>query len=112
MAGGWIVRVLLGQQYLVSSVLLGILSPLLLFKSLGFGLAALLVVVGWQKQRLLPQAVSAAANILLNLWAIPRLGVAGVAMVYVASELILALGYAGLVLRWMRTGALKAEERA
>jgi hypothetical protein len=63
-----------------------------------------------QKQRSLPQAVSAAANILLNCG--PSRASGGRGDGYVASELILALGYAGLVLKWVRTGALKAEERA
>ena len=102
LTGGWIIRLLLGAKYAVTSILLVTLSPLLFFKSLGFGWAAFLVAVGWQKQRLIPQVVSAVANVLFNLWAIPRLGVAGVAVVYVATEIILAAGYAGLVIHWHR----------
>lgn len=100
--GGWILRVLLGPKYLLTSALLGLLSPLLFFKSLGFAWAAFLVAVGWQKQRLIPQAVSAAVNVLVNLWAIPRLGIPGVALVYVLTELILAIGYGLLVMKWLR----------
>ncbi len=58
------------------------------------------MAVGWQNRRLIPQAASAAVNVFFNLWAIPHLGLAGVAMVYVASEIILAIGYAGLVRWW------------
>jgi O-antigen/teichoic acid export membrane protein len=50
----------------------------------------------------LPQAISAGLNVLLNLWAIPRFGLPGVAAVYGASELILAAGYGGLILLWLR----------
>jgi len=109
LTGGWIIRMLLGAKYAVTSVLLVTLSPLLFFKSLGFGWAAFLVAVGWQKQRLIPQVVSAVANVLFNLWAIPRLGVAGVAVVYVATEIILAAGYAGLVINWFRRNQMQVD---
>ena len=105
LAGGWLIRLLLGSHYLVTSALVVILAPLLLFKSLGFGWAAVLISVDWQKQRLFPQALSAGLNVLLNLWAIPHLGVPGVAVVYTVSEFILALGYGGLVLLWLRRRA-------
>jgi O-antigen/teichoic acid export membrane protein len=101
-AGNWFVRVILGPEYLVTSVLVLFLSPLLILKSLEYGWAAVLVSVGWQKQRLLPQVISAVMNVLVNLWAIPRLGLPGVAAAYIASELVLALGYFLLVLGWTR----------
>lgn len=102
MAAGWILRWLLGPKYLVTSVLVGWLSPLLLFKSLGFGWASFIVAIGWQKRRLIPQAFSAIFSISLNLWAIPRLGIPGVALVYILSEVLLAVGYGMLAVLWLR----------
>lgn len=100
--GGWILGNLLGPKYLVTSALVGWLSPLLLFKSLGFGWAAFIVAVGWQRNRLIPQAFCAVINVGLNLWAIPRLGIPGVALVYIATEFLLAVGYGLLVIKWLR----------
>jgi len=98
--GGWVIRLILTDQYIVSSALVKILSPLLFFKSLCFGWAAFIVAVGWQRQRLIPQAISAGVNVVANLIIIPRIGVPGVATAYIASEAVLALGYAGLVIMW------------
>jgi len=100
--GGWLLRLLLGSQYNVSSVILTMLSPLLLFKSLSYGFAAIILAVGWQKQRLIPQAVSALSNVLANIWIIPLFGVVGVTMVYIGSEFLLTIGYAGLVYWWIK----------
>ena len=58
------------------------------------GCATVLVAVGWQQRRLVPQMLSAFANIGLNIWAIPRWGIEGAAHVYVASEVVLFIGYA------------------
>ncbi|MDD5370844.1 MAG: oligosaccharide flippase family protein, partial [Anaerolineaceae bacterium] len=94
--------ILLGQQYLASSHLIAILSPILFLKSIEFGCVVVLVASGWQKHRLLPQIVSAGINILLNIILIPILGVIAVAYVYVISEILLAAGYVWVTFRWMR----------
>ena len=65
-------------------------------------LAAVLVSVGWQVRRVGVQAVAAALNVALTFSFVQRLGVLGVAKVYVASELVLLLGYLGLFILWMR----------
>ena len=101
-AGRLLVAWLLGQAYQTSGFLLVVLSPILFLKALSFASAAVLVAVGWQSRRLGPQALSAVANILLNLYAIPRFGVWGVASVYVASETILTVGYLLQVVKWFR----------
>lgn len=97
--GQWIILAVLGPEYQETSSLLVILSAVLLLKSLGFGLASILIAVNWQQKRLLPQAFSAMVNILLNLIAIPFFGVKGVAIVYIISEAFLLLGYSYLVIR-------------
>ncbi|MEM3433183.1 MAG: oligosaccharide flippase family protein [Candidatus Methanomethyliaceae archaeon] len=92
----------LGESFERSGYLLTILSPILLLKSCNFAAAAILVSVGWQNLRVYAQAVSAIANVVLNLVIIRRLGITGVAMAYVISEAILLIGYVGLVIKWMR----------
>lgn len=101
LASGRLLTLLLGNSFRGSAQLLAILSPILFLKSLSFGAAAILVAVGWQGRRVYIQAVAAALNVALNLALIPKFGVTGVAWVYVASELLLALGYLGLVAAWM-----------
>jgi len=98
--GGEVLRLFLGDKFIISSIILKILSPLLIFKSLGFGWAAFLIAVGWQNRRLVPQAISAVINVLANLLFIPKYGIVGAALVYVVSEFILSLGYGALVIQW------------
>jgi O-antigen/teichoic acid export membrane protein len=103
LGGKWIIELLLGSKFEMTGTLLIVLSPILIFKSMEYLYAAIFVAVGWQKLRLIPQAVSAGANILLNLVAIPLFDVYGVAVVYSLSELLLLLGYGYLALKWMRS---------
>lgn len=105
--GAWYVssvlpRFILGNSFEKSGPLLAILSPIIFLKSCSFAAAALLVAVGWQNRRTVVQAASAIANVALNLAIIHRFGVTGVAVVYVVSELLLTVGYMGLVIRWVR----------
>ena len=100
--GPWLVGVVLTQAYEQTGTLLSLLSPILFFKALSSGCAALLVAVGWQQRRLLPQIASAGANIMINFWAIPRWGPAGAALVYTGSEAILLAGYIGWVVYYFK----------
>jgi O-antigen/teichoic acid export membrane protein len=97
-----ILPLLLGEAFLPSAPLLAILSPILFLKTCSFGAAAVLVAVGWQVRRLYVQAAAAAVNVGLNLLLIGTFGIRGVAWVYVASELLLTLGYLALVGGWVR----------
>jgi Na+-driven multidrug efflux pump len=72
------------------------MSAVLFFRSLSMGCAVIIVSVGWQKFRLIPQIASAFSNIFLNLWAIPRWGVLGAAWAYVISDIVLFIGYASI----------------
>jgi len=71
-------------------------------KSLNFGCATFLVSTGLQSRRIIPQGLSALANIALNLVLIPLYGVWGVAWAYVASEAILLGGYLTLTIKWFK----------
>jgi O-antigen/teichoic acid export membrane protein len=88
-----------GSQFLPSAQVLTILSGVLAARFVSFALAAIIVAVGWQKHRVIVQAVSAVLNVGLNLMIIQR-GIIAVAQVYIVSEVVLMLGYLLLVILW------------
>lgn len=94
----WFVPIILGNGFGETGNLLILLSPILLFKSLQFGLAAIIVGAGWQKYRIIPQFVSALTNVGINLMMIPLFGAAGAAIAYNISEVVLLVGYAIVVI--------------
>lgn len=100
--GAFLTEALLGAKYHTSGQLFALMSPILLLKSIGACCAAILVSIGQQSKRLVPQAASAAANVLLNIWIIPIAGISGVAVVYIISEVILTLGYGAIVFTQLR----------
>lgn len=91
--GRFIAATILGPSFIESGNLLMILSPILLFKSVSFGFALLIIITNQQKQRLLPQLIIAILAIFLNLIFIPRFGVTSVAWIYVFGEFLLVLSY-------------------
>ena len=97
-----LVLLLYGPAYSASAEVLAILGGALALHCPTIALAAVLVSVGWQVRRVGVQAVAAGLNVALNFLLVQRLGVMGVAKVYVASELVLLLGYLGLFVLWMR----------
>ena len=100
--GLFVLEIILGSQYKTSGILLAFMSPLPLLKSFEFGFAGIMVASGLQSRRLIPQAVSAAANVLLNILFIPIAGIYGVAVVYIISEIILTAGYGITVFNYSR----------
>ena len=95
----WVVS-LLGESFAGSGMILRILSVILLLKSLSFAMAGILVAGGRQSQRVIIQAIAVVLGTLLNLAVVVRFGINGVAVVFVITELILFLGYMGLVRRF------------
>jgi O-antigen/teichoic acid export membrane protein len=95
----WVVA-LLGESFAGSGMILRILSVILLLKSLSFAMAGILVAGGRQSQRVIIQAIAVVLGTLLNLIVVFRFGINGVAVVFVITELILFLGYMGLVRRF------------
>lgn len=108
--GNWVMPWLLGDEYQFSGRILAILSSILFCKSIGFACAIVLVSVGWQRKRLLPQLISAVFNIAANIILIPRFGIEAVAWVYVISEFILALAYGWITIQWIRSGTFEHNE--
>mgnify|MGYP001826852597 CR=1 FL=1 len=93
---------LYGQEFAASGEILVTLSGVLALRCPNMALAAVLVAVGWQVPRVGAQAVAALLNVSVNLLFVHRIGVIGVARVYVLTEFVLFLGYLGLFLIWMR----------
>lgn len=88
-----VIHLILGPAYEITGDLIIILSPLLLFKAISFFCATILVAIGAQSKRVIPQVFSLLINIGLNLLLIPRIGVIAPAFVYVISEGVLMVGY-------------------
>lgn len=104
----WVVA-LLGESFAGSGMILRILSVIVLLKSLSFAMAGILVAGGRQSQRVIIQAIAVVLGTLMNLAVVFRYGINGVAVVFVITELILFLGYMGLVRRFrIETKAVQA----
>jgi len=99
---------LLGASFGGSKEVLQILGVVLVFHSLAYGMAAVLVAAGRQRQRVVAQAVAVSVNVLLNLLVVRWLGIRGVAIVYVITEIVLLSGYAVLVRRYRRITSASA----
>jgi len=92
-SGEFLVSFLLGANFIGTGQVLIILSPIMLFKSISFGLALLIIITGNQRKRLVTQLAVSIFNILFNLILIPLFGLTAVAWVYTISEFLLMLGY-------------------
>lgn len=89
----WLIQTIFGSDYAASAGTLSLLSPILFFKSLSFGLGAWLTASGEQAVRTRIQIIIAAFNLCANLAVVTRFGINGVAIVYVISEALLLAGY-------------------
>ena len=108
--GKLVINCILGEKYLVTGDLIRVLSPIMLFKSIAFGLALLIVISGNQKKRLLPQFIVSIFNITLNVLLLPYFGLFSVAWVYTSSELILMLGYLLIIVMVIKNGKPRKTE--
>lgn len=89
-----------GAEFIASADILTVLSMVLVFKSISFGVAAFIIAVGWQSKRVIVQAITAVFNIIATYIAVQTYGLTGVAYVYVITEFVLTTGYLLLWLRW------------
>jgi O-antigen/teichoic acid export membrane protein len=99
------VNLLYGPEFAPAAEVLTILALVLGLHCVSFALGAILAAVGRQGPRVAVQAFAAALNIALNLLVIREWGNIGVAWVFVASEVVLVIGYWVLVGRWERASA-------
>jgi O-antigen/teichoic acid export membrane protein len=92
-----IINLIFTSTYADSAVILRLLSPIPFIRSINFALGAVLTSSHRQGRRTRVQISAALFNIVGNLLIIGPLGINGVAIIYVFSELFLALGYILLV---------------
>lgn len=92
-----LVSFLYGSGFVLTGHLLAILSGVLVARTLSLALAAGLVALDRQLQRVGLQAFAAIFNILVNLLVLERWGLQGVAWVFVLTEALLALAYLALL---------------
>lgn len=104
-SAGPIVHIVYGSNYMPSAAVLRLLTPVLTFKSLNFGLGALLTTAGLQGRRTTAQVVVAALNGCGNVVAVWIWGVMGAAVVYILSEALLLMSYSLIFLKWRRSFA-------
>ena len=97
MFGAPLVTLILGPSYQASVAVIRILSLVLLFKCVSFGMAAIMLATDKQTKRTIVQTIAAAVNVALNISIVYILGVRGVAGVYVFTEIILLVGYTWVV---------------
>jgi len=98
-----LIHLVYGSGFEASVMVLALLSPILLLKSLSFALGAVLTARGWQAQRVIVQLAVALVNLALNLVLITHYGVMGATIAYLVSEIVLATGYGVSVYRQLWT---------
>ncbi len=103
-----LIRLVYGDEFRAAGDVLVVLSAILFLRCLTFVAASLIVAVGRQQQRVVVQAMAAALNVGLNLALVQRVGIVGVAGVYVLSEAVLMLGYLLLIRRWLHQPSERA----
>ncbi|HLD86611.1 MAG TPA: flippase [Candidatus Nanoarchaeia archaeon] len=84
-----IIALLYGESYAGASLVLKIISGYIFLKFLNFHLGITLYATNRQKQRMWGQGITALVNILLNLFLIPRYGIAGAAISTLITEIVL-----------------------
>lgn len=102
-----LITIVFGEAYQSSGLILQFLSPIPFFRSLNFGLGALLTTANHQKERTKVQVLCALFNVIANLIVIVPFGVLAVAVVYTLSEVLLALGYGILIIMNQRSKILE-----
>jgi O-antigen/teichoic acid export membrane protein len=101
-----LVWLIYGPEFMAAADVVVILNGVIVLKCVSFALAAVLVAVGLQGQRVWVQLAAAVFNILLNLLIVNTYGIIGVARVYVLTELLLMAGYLFMVVRWQQKALL------
>ena len=91
--GPIVVFLVLGAEFSLSGQILVILGAIIFIKSSSYASAAVIIATGKQGQRVIVQGIVAVTNVILNLLIINKIGVFGVAWVYLISESILLAGY-------------------
>lgn len=94
--GSKIIELTFGEAYSSSILVLEILSILPLIRAINFALGAILSTSKNQQSRSVVQMIAAGFNVIANIIVVQRFGITAVGWIYVASELLLLLGYTGI----------------
>ncbi len=89
----------LGEAYSSAANLIRILSVIIIFHSIIFGLASIIVAANYQIKRSKMQFLAILMNIFANLILTPKMNLQGAAIAYIASEVVLFLGYLSIVFK-------------
>ncbi len=95
----YLIVMIFGETYAPAGDVLRLLSPIPLLRGLNFALGAILTSSEQQGPRTRVQILAALVSVVGNLLVVGPWGLAGVAFIYVLSELTLCLGYGVLVWR-------------
>jgi O-antigen/teichoic acid export membrane protein len=90
---------ILGPSFAESQVILSSLSIIIFLHSLIYGAASILVATNQQVNRSIVQAVAVILNASLNFLIIPKIGINGVAYVYIITEIVILIGYTWFAFR-------------
>lgn len=104
-AGMGLIGLLLGEGYSASIDILKILSPILVIHAFVTAGASIYTSTNQQSRRSAIQAVAVVLNVVFNILAIQLFGITGAAVVYVLTELFLALVFTSGVLQFQRSQA-------
>jgi O-antigen/teichoic acid export membrane protein len=104
-----LVWLIYGPEFMAAADVVVILNGVIVLKCVSFALAAVLVAVGQQGQRVWVQLAAAVFNIAVNLLIVGSYGIIGVARVYVLTELLLMVGYLFMVVRWQQKSLSAAQ---
>lgn len=94
---GPLIRLLYGSAYEPTGHVLAILSGVLFARTINLVLAAGIVILDYQYQRVVIQTIAAIFNVVLNLLVVEHWGIFGVAWVFVATEWLLVAAYMWLL---------------
>jgi len=89
----FLVRFILGNKFIKSSLILNMLIPYLYLRFINYGAGDILTASYQQTLRLKMQFIAAGANILLNIFLIPKKGIIGAVISTILSEKILLVLY-------------------
>lgn len=89
----------LGEKYRTSITFLTQLAPLLTLRTINQANIAYLISIGWQGKRLIPQSIASLIKILAGLLLVTKIGVNGIIIASIGTEILLALGYLVLILK-------------
>ena len=104
--GGWIIRVLYGEEYSAAGPMLVVLIWSVMFVLLGVARSLFLTTMNWGKVHLFTVSLGAVVNVVLNLALIPRFGGMGAAIASLVAYWLAAHGACFFYKPLFKTGGM------